>query len=68
MTTQTSCVFCGNPHFNFGDYDDGVEMRIGEMDTGEHVIVVDPSYAWSIPINFCPFCGRKLEKVRTDVD
>lgn len=68
MTTQASCVFCGNPHFNFGDYDDGVEMRIGEMDTGEHIIVVDPPYAWSIPINFCPFCGRKLEKVRTDVD
>lgn len=62
------CVFCGNPHFNFGDYDEGVEMRIGEMDTGENIIVVDPPYAWSIPINFCPFCGRKLEKVRTDVD
>ena len=60
MTTQTSCVFCGNPHFNFGDDEEGVEMRIGEMDTGEHIIVVDSPYAWSIPINFCPFCGRKL--------
>lgn len=62
MTTQTDCVFCGKPHFNFGDYDEGVEMRIGKMDTGEHIIVVDPPYAWSIPINFCPFCGRDFNK------
>lgn len=45
------CPYCGKPHFNFGDYDEGVEMRIDEMDTGEHIIVVDPPYAWSIPIN-----------------
>ena len=62
MTTQTDCVFCGKPHFNFGDYDEGVEMRIGKMDTGEHIIVVDPPYAWSIPINFCPFCGQPIDK------
>lgn len=62
MTTQTDCVFCGKPHFNFGDYDDGVEMRIGKMDTGEHIIVVDPPYAWSIPINFYPFCGQPITK------
>lgn len=37
-------------------------MRIGKMDTGEHIIVVDPPYAWSIPINFCPFCGRDFNK------
>lgn len=45
------CVMCGKTRFNFGDYDEGV---------GDHVIVVDPPYAWSIPINYCPFCGRKL--------
>lgn len=56
------CVMCGKPHFNFGDYDEGAEMRIGKMDTGEHIIVVDPPYAWSIPINFCPFCGRDFNK------
>ena len=51
------CVMCGKTRFNFGDYDEGVEMRIDEMDTGEHIIVVDPPYAWSTPINYCPFCG-----------
>lgn len=56
------CVMCGKTRFNFGDYDEGVEMRIDEMDTGEHIIVVDPPYAWSIPINYCPFCGRDLTK------
>lgn len=28
------CVMCGKTRFNFGDYDEGVEMRIDEMDTG----------------------------------
>lgn len=57
---SNGCVMCSKTRFNFGDYDEGVEMRISEMDTGEHIIVVDPPYAWSIPINYCPFCGRKL--------
>lgn len=56
------CVMCGKTRFNFGDYDEGVKMRIDEMDTGEHIIVVDPPHAWSIPINYCPFCGRDLTK------
>ena len=60
------CPYCGKPHFNFGDDEEGVEMWINEPNDGEHVIVVDPPYAWSIPINYCPFCGRKLEKVRPD--
>lgn len=60
---SNGCVMCGGPRLNFGDYDDGVEMWINKTSTGEHVIVADPPYAWSIPINFCPFCGRKLEKV-----
>lgn len=62
------CVFCGNPHFNFGDGDEGVEMWINEPNDGEHVIVVDPPYAWSIPINFCPFCGRKLDYILDDFE
>lgn len=65
---SNGCVMCSKTRFSFGDYDEGVEMWINETSTGEHVIVADPPYAWSIPINFCPFCGRKLEKVRTDVD
>lgn len=43
-------------------------MWINEPNDGEYVIAVDPPFAWSAPITFCPFCGRKLEKVRTDVD
>lgn len=62
------CVMCSKTRFNFGDYDEGVEMWINETSDGKYVIVVDPPNAWSIPINYCPFCGRKLGKVRTDVD
>lgn len=54
------CVMCGKTRFNFGDYDESVEMWINETNDGDHVIVVDPPYVWSIPINYCPFCGRKL--------
>lgn len=32
------------------------------------VIAVDPSFAWSAPITFCPFCGRKLKEVKVDAD
>lgn len=55
------CPYCGKPHFNFGDDEEGVEMWINEPNDGEHVIVVDPPYAWSIPINYCPFCGCEAE-------
>lgn len=65
---SNGCVMCGPTRFNFGDYDEGVEMWINKTSTGEHVIVTDPPYAWSIPINFCPFCGRKLEKVKADAN
>lgn len=62
------CPYCNNPLRNFNDEDEGINMRIDEMSDGRRVIAVDPPYAWSIPINFCPFCGRKLEKVKTDAD
>lgn len=62
------CPYCGKPHFNFGDDEEGVEMWINEPNDGEYVIVADPPFAWSAPINFCPFCGRKLEKVKVDAD
>lgn len=67
MATKTGCVFCGNPHFNFGDDEEGVEMWIDETLDGERVIAIDPQYAWSIPINYCPFCGRNLMK-KVDID
>lgn len=61
------CVFCGNPHFNFGDDEEGVEMWIEKTRYGKHVIASDRSdesgmYAWSAPIDYCPFCGRKLKE------
>lgn len=59
-TMPNDCVMCGKTRFNFGDYDEGVEMWINETNDGDHVTAVDPPYAWSIPINYCPFCGRKL--------
>lgn len=62
MATETSCHYCGKPHFNFGDDDECVELWIDEMSDGRRVIAADPPYAWSIPINYCPFCGRDLMK------
>lgn len=44
---------------------DGIVIRW--MLSGYPAIIVDhphDSYgSWSISINFCPFCGRKLEKM-----
>lgn len=56
----SDCPYCGKPHFNFGDDEEGVEMWTNEPNDGEYVIVADPPFAWSIPINYCPFCGRDL--------
>ena len=63
----SDCPYCGAPHSNFGDDEDGVKMWILKTLYGEHVIASDGSdtssmYAWSAPINFCPFCGRDLMK------
>lgn len=63
------CPYCEEPYLNFNGDDEEVEMWIEKTRDGERVIATDSpceppsSYAWSAPINFCPFCGRKLEKV-----
>ena len=56
------CPYCGEPYLNFGDDDEGVQMWIDALESGGYVIVVDPPYAWSAHINYCPFCGRDLMK------
>lgn len=56
------CPYCGKPHLNFCDDDEGVELWLDETNDGERVIAVDPPFAWSIPINYCQFCGRKLKE------
>ena len=56
------CPYCGKPQLNFCDNEEEVEMWIEKTYDGKHVISVDPPCAWSIPINFCPFCGRKLKE------
>ena len=62
------CPYCEEPYLNFSGDDEEVEMWIEKTRDGERVIATDSpckppsSYAWSIQINFCPFCGRKLEK------
>lgn len=49
---------------------DGILIRW--MFSGYPVIIVDHPHdnygSWSIPVNFCPFCGRKLGKVEVDAD
>ena len=60
------CLYCGKLRLNFADEE--VEMWIDDTNDGERVIATDSpcappsSYAWSIPINYCPFCGRKLKE------
>ena len=61
------CPYCEEPYLNFSGDDEEVEMWIEKTRNGEHVIATDCSdasgmYAWSAPINFCPFCGRKLKE------
>lgn len=58
----SDCPYCGKPHFNFGDDEEGVEMWINEPNDGEYVIVADPPFAWSTPINYCPFCGQPITR------
>lgn len=67
MATETSCPYCEERHLNFGDAEEEVDMWIEKTRNDKHVIAVDYSvasstYAWSAPINFCPFCGRKLKE------
>lgn len=40
----SDCPYCGKPHFNFGDDEEGVEMWINEPNDGEYVIVADPPF------------------------
>lgn len=61
----SNCPYCGERHLNFGDAEEEVDMWIEKTRDGEHVIAADYScesstYAWSAPISYCPFCGRKL--------
>lgn len=62
------CPYCEEPYLNFSGDDEEVEMWIEKTRDGERVIATDspcepPSrYAWSIHINYCPFCGRDLMK------
>lgn len=62
----SDCPYCGERNLNFSDNEEGVEMWIEKTLDGKHVIAFDCSdesgmYAWSAHINYCPFCGRKLE-------
>ena len=57
---DNDCPYCGKGRSNFGDDDEGVWMWIDNTVSDAPVIVVDPPFAWSAPITFCPFCGRKL--------
>lgn len=60
------CQYCEEPYLNFSDDDEEVEMWIEKTRDGGRVIATDTpceppsSYAWSTPINYCPFCGSKL--------
>ena len=66
MKHPSTCDYCGKPRFQFCGTG-GVELYISRTPDGDDVIVVDGirpgcRSAWSIPISFCPFCGRKLKE------
>lgn len=63
MLQQNTCVYCSDVRFNFSR-DDDYGMWIEKNDNGKYVIIaVGELFVESFPICFCPFCGRKLEKV-----
>lgn len=59
------CVMCGKTRFNFGDYDEGVEMRIDEMDCGwdgriwEYIGFGDMLAYEAV---HCPKCGAIIKR------
>ena len=56
------CTYCRNPRTNFNQ-DNDYTMRIENNDRGDYFIATGELMIDSIPISFCPFCGRKLEKM-----
>lgn len=55
------CTYCGKRRINFNQ-DEDYTMRIENNDRGDYVIVTGELMIDSIPISFCPFCGRDLHK------
>lgn len=58
------CDYC-NGYIRLNATDSGPDtINICWMLDGRPVIMVDHPHdyrgSWSIPINYCPFCGRKL--------
>lgn len=58
------CDYCSG-YIRLNATDGGFDViSIFWMPDGRPVIMVDRPHdyhgSWSIPINFCPFCGRKL--------
>ena len=58
----SDCPYCGKPHFNFGDDEEGVEMWINEPNDGEYVIVADPPFAWSTPHQLLPVLRAQADE------
>lgn len=55
------CTYCRNPRINFNQ-DNDYTMRIENDACGGYFIATGELMIDSIPINYCPFCGRKLAK------
>lgn len=55
------CAYCGKRRINFNQ-DNDYTMRIENNDRGDCFIATGELMIDSIPISFCPFCGRKLKE------
>lgn len=55
------CAYCGKRRINFNQDKDYI-MRIENNASGSYFIATGELMIDSIPINFCPFCGRELTK------
>lgn len=55
------CAYCGKQRINFNQ-DEDYTMHIENNDRGDYFIATGELMIDSIPISFCPFCGRDLMK------
>lgn len=55
------CAYCGKRRINFNQ-DEDYTMLIEKNDCGDYFIATGELMIDSIPINNCPFCGRKLKE------
>lgn len=55
------CTYCGKRRINFNQDEDHI-MCIENNERGDYFIATGELMIDSVPISFCPFCGRNLKE------